>query len=147
MRIRDRHTLVNRRGRMAMLNVSLAPAANPFRLCGVLQSSAHALDITERSPLHRAIQRSGTLSPFRSWQGCIINTFGYNFRKGQVMVIKWIVYAWEAFGQIRCRIGLARKSTNSRNRRAALCDCDETTNSSPHCYRHCIEHTIDRDQR
>ena len=49
------------------------------------------------------------LSPFRSWQGCIINTFGCDFRKGQVMVIKWIVYAWGAFGQIRCRIGLARR--------------------------------------
>jgi hypothetical protein len=24
-----------------------------------------------------------SLSPFRSWPGCIINTSGYNFRKGQ----------------------------------------------------------------
>jgi hypothetical protein len=23
------------------------------------------------------------LSPFRSWLGCITNTFGYDFRKGQ----------------------------------------------------------------
>jgi len=31
-------------------------------------------------------QSSGlvSLSPFRSWPGCIINTFGYDFRKGQV---------------------------------------------------------------
>jgi hypothetical protein len=26
-----------------------------------------------------------SLSPFRSWQDCIINTSGYDFRKGQVM--------------------------------------------------------------
>jgi hypothetical protein len=27
------------------------------------------------------------LSPFRSWLGCIINTSGYDFRKGQVVEI------------------------------------------------------------
>jgi transposase InsO family protein len=33
-----------------------------FRLCGVLQSSAHPLGIREDAPLHRAVQRSGAIA-------------------------------------------------------------------------------------
>ena len=55
-----------------------------FALCGVLQSSAHALGITERCAL--ASSRPNDLAPlssFRSWPDYITNTFGYDFRKGQ----------------------------------------------------------------
>jgi hypothetical protein len=46
----DRHTASRVPGPNGYLRRS-APAASSFRLCGVLQSSAHALGITERCPL------------------------------------------------------------------------------------------------
>ena len=62
-----------------------APAANSFRLCGVLQSSAHALGITERGALASSSPTDlAPLSRFRSWLDCTTNTSGYDFRKGQV---------------------------------------------------------------
>jgi DDE domain len=38
--------------------------------------------------MHPCIEQSNglaSLSPFPSWPDCIINTFGYDFRKGQVL--------------------------------------------------------------
>ena len=41
------------------------------------------LALQKDAPLHRAVQRSGAIAPFRFWLGCITNTSGYDFRKGQ----------------------------------------------------------------
>src|SRR6185503_10005305 len=49
-RTSDRHIVLRVPGSSAHLRRG-APAANSFRLCGVLQSSAHALGITERCAL------------------------------------------------------------------------------------------------
>jgi transposase InsO family protein len=42
------------------------------------------LALQKDAPFHRTAQRWAPLSPFRSWPGCITNTPGYDFRKGQV---------------------------------------------------------------
>ena len=58
--------------------------ADSFRLCSLLQSSAHALGITERCAVASISSGLALLSPSRSWLGCITNMSGYDFRKGQV---------------------------------------------------------------
>jgi len=40
----------------------------------------------------------GSLSPFPSWPGCIINTSGYDFRKGQPAI--WEMASFFQEGQI-----------------------------------------------
>jgi len=46
------------------------------------QARTH-LALQKDAPLHRTVQRTGAIVGIPSWQGCITNTSGYDFRKGQ----------------------------------------------------------------
>jgi hypothetical protein len=55
----------------------------------VYYNQARALGITEKVPPSIKLSNDlAPLSPFRSWLGCITNSSGYDFRKGQVDSLK-----------------------------------------------------------
>jgi hypothetical protein len=55
-----------------------------------------------------------SLSPFQSWPDCIINTSGYDFRKGQVVIfgeahLRRILSAYAAYyNQVRTHLALQK---------------------------------------
>ena len=58
-----------------------ASAASSCLICGVLR--ARTWHYRKMRPCIEQSNGPVSLSPFRSWPDCIINTSGYNFRKGQ----------------------------------------------------------------
>jgi hypothetical protein len=50
------------------------------RAAGTFGIQLQSLEVRQLSDFDGAFQ--APLSPFRSWLGCITNTYGYDFRKG-----------------------------------------------------------------